>query len=424
MSRILDCAVVLNGAVSWDPSSPPDKPTVRDNAAMGKKYRTVCIERDRISACLLEHIRENYNDSIRIRFNMNCTHVDWKANSSSHHTCTVHLQDLANGGRESVEAAFLVGADGTNSMVRESMLELSRSSGAFPFHVRRFEDTNVRLYRTIPMVLPTAAHSTKFQWPQNVSYSARVRSDVNLEALPGPNNTYLAVILFRPEDRRVTDLSSAAEARAFFADLFPAFLPCLREEDLKRFAKKRNRKFPRFLFAGPTLHVPSSRLGNPFPAACILGDSAHSVKPFFGLGVNSAFEDVDTLGDALRLHGGRLGPALDDYSSDRAPEAKTLVELSRQFDGGFLTFVLPLIVDATFHRLFPFLFSPPTITVLQTNRKYTEVRALKRKERVGQLFVVGCLFMGMKKLFDVLLYPLLVQYLWPLMRRYLPSVKI
>jgi hypothetical protein len=54
----------------------------------------------------------------------------------------------------------------------------------------------------------------------NMSYSARVASEVNLEALPGGFmgpadglSTYLAVILYRPWDTRLTDMRTLDDAR-------------------------------------------------------------------------------------------------------------------------------------------------------------------------------------------------------------------
>lgn len=41
------------------------------------------------------------------------------------------------------------------------------------------------------------------------------------------------------------------------------------------------------------------------------------------------------------------------------------MDISRSFDGGFLTFVLPLILDGMFHKMAPALFMPNTIQMLQ-----------------------------------------------------------
>ena len=223
---------------------------------------------------------------------------------------------------------------------------------------------------------------------------------VYVEALPGPDGTYLGVVLYRPWDRRLSNetLRSAEDARGFFRTHFPAFEPLLRDDDLARFAQKKDSKFSRFLFVGPVLHYFRSveRQGRSTVAgACLVGDSAHTVKPFFGLGVNSAFEDVSGLQKAIRESDGELERALVSYSAARAPEAKELVEMSRGFDGGFLSFVLPIIVDSLFHRVCPALFAPSTISLMQNDQfTYGQVRSRKRLDRIGQ-GVIAVLFAGM-----------------------------
>ena len=199
MDRILKYSTVLNGAVTWNPDSPADKPQERDFVELRKTYRTVCIERERIASCLLEEIRERYSQSIAVHFDVNCTGVslslpDPASSSSSSSSWELQLQS-PNAGSFREQAEFIIGADGTNSVVRDAMLQLSASADSsashgystgsrFRFFLRRFEDTNMRFYRTIPLYLPTNSNPQQggggFQWKQNMSYSARVQSDVNL----------------------------------------------------------------------------------------------------------------------------------------------------------------------------------------------------------------------------------------------------
>ena len=193
-------------------------------------------------------------------------------------------------------------------------------------------------------------------------------------------------------------MRSAEDARGFFRTHFPAFEPCLRDEDLARFAKKKDSKFSRFLFVEPVLHFFRSleRQGRSTAAGvCLVGDSAHTVKPFFGSGVNSAFEDVSGLQKAIRESDGELERALVSYSAAGAPEAKQLVELSRGFDGGFLSIVLPIIVDSIFNRVWPAIFAPSAISLMQNDQfTYGQVRSRKRLDRIGQ-GVLLVLFAGM-----------------------------
>ena len=80
------------------------------------------------------------------------------------------------------------------------------------------------------------------------------------------------------------------------------------------------------------------------------------------------------------------------FSARRAADAKALVDISRGFDGGFLTFVLPLILDGMFHRAFPSVFMPNTIQMLQKKTgPFSRVARRKRAERVAQVAILSTL---------------------------------
>jgi len=198
---------------------------------------------------------------------------------------------------------------------------------------------------------------------------------------------YCGVLLIRPEDEATQGLKSVPAARRYFDELLPQFSPFISDAALQAVIDKEPSRLPAFRFAGPRLHRGSSTV--------LVGDAIHSVKPYFGLGVNSAFEDVAVLGEVLDTKP-TLARALRSYSTRRAAEARVLVEMSRSFDSsglrGFVSFIGPLILDGAFGSI-PLLqkaFAPNTLAMLQRPTiSFVAIRWRKRLDRALQLAIVG-----------------------------------
>lgn len=96
----------------------------------------------------------------------------------------------------------------------------------------------------------------------------------------------------------------------------------------------------------------------------------------------------------LRNNRNNTAAAVRQFSKLRAPESKALVRISRELDRpgklGFVTFVLPIILDAIFGKLAPRLFMPNVITMLQ-RESYTfqQVARRKRFDRLLQVLILG-----------------------------------
>jgi kynurenine 3-monooxygenase len=126
----------------------------------------------------------------------------------------------------------------------------------------------------------------------------------------------------------------------------------------------------------------------------LIGDAIHTVKPYFGLGVNSAFEDVVVLGQSLEAGNGDMQKSLKEYSSRRGKEAVALVELSRGWDmqgwKGACKFIIPIILDGIFGGLFPKLFRPNCLGWIQyPGRTFTQVRRRKRFDNTVQVMMLA-----------------------------------
>lgn len=398
MKRIDDVSVVVYGRLDWSPGTPSDEPN--ESIFTDKSYDTKVLQRDRIVSCILEEIDEKYSDQIKIKHNIRCTGIDWDNTDTINEKATLSFLDADSGssnnnddnvkvGVTSVQDTFdlVLGCDGAASAIRDKLEELDI------LKVKKYEDTNVRVYKTLPIRIPSTS-----TWRKDLNLSCRTKDDINLDALPTKEGFHLGVILFRPGDDRVMNLKSGADARVFFEKYLPQFSPLIDDKDLDVFAKKPISKLPRFLYTGPVLHKGRSTV--------LLGDAIHCVKPYFGQGVNSAFEDVMYLKEALEMKED-IGESLQYYSQRRAIDAKSLVTLSHRLDGGFLTFILPLIIDSFMSKAFPRLFTRNVIALLQDEKRtFTDVLRRKRTERVAQsVITLGALAasgISMKFLFKVL----------------------
>lgn len=376
----------VTGRKSWAPQTKLDEPVVTSFLDKGDLLTRV-LQRDRLASVLLQEIEEKYSDAVKVCFNTVCESMDWINLEKESERCRLTLKDISNKVPlfSYLEAPLVVGADGANSAVREAV---AKRSSRWQFRVHKFRDTNVRVYRTIPMYLPPDSK----KWPRNFTYTARLQSDLILDSLCSKEGVHLGVVIFRPWDKRVTELKGKEDAKVFFETFFPMFADFIKEKDMESFAQKEPSSFPLFSYAGPQLHKGKS--------CVLLGDCIHTVKPFFGLGVNVALEDVTALDKCLEKHDDDTRNALTDYSKLRGKEAKALVTLSRQLDGGFLTFILPLIIDSFLNKALPKVFSPSTVSsMMNEKRTFREISRRKTIDRILQLILASSFLAGVGKLF-------------------------
>ncbi|GKY95927.1 hypothetical protein MPSEU_000553300 [Mayamaea pseudoterrestris] len=286
-----------------------------------------------------------------------------------------------------LEAGFVIAADGTQRTFANAMEQASRARNLLarltqprPIKVKRYLDDNQRVYKTIPLKLPS-------DWRFDLNYSARTKgSKMNLDALPAnANGDYCGVLLLLANDPLAQANTCATQLRGRMDKELPQFSALMSDEVTAAVAIKPVSFLPAFRYVGPRLHQGKRCL--------ILGDCAHTVKPYFGLGANSALEDVLVLQDVLTQCGGDVTVAVPEFSKRRAPEAKTMVRLSRELDRpgklGFVTFILPIILDSIFHGLAPRLFTPNIIAMMQREEyTFTQVARRKRIDRTLQVAII------------------------------------
>ena len=202
--------------------------------------------------------------------------------------------------------------------------------------------------------------------------------------LPTKEGKGVGVALFKPGNIAIEECDTADKVKSMVKDNFPQFQDVIPEKAFAEFANQRVQRLPIFQYAANSLVGPQTAL---------VGDSIHTVKPYFGLGVNSAFEDIGVLRDSLQTLQtslGTLDSSLERYSESHKHNAKAMVQMSRTFDQGFLKFVLPLILDTFFHKLLPQVFSTNCIRILQQHDlPFAQAGAIKRRDRALQIAIIS-----------------------------------
>ncbi|MYM91631.1 NAD(P)-binding protein, partial [Rugamonas sp. FT82W] len=123
--------------------------------------------------------------------------------------------------------------------------------------------------------------------------------------------------------------------------------------------------------------------------AVLLGDACHAVYPFYGQGMNSAFEDCCVLMAALADHPQDLAAAFGSYEQLRRPHTDVLAELSK---ANFVElrqkvqspwFIARKRLDLALNRLWPRRWLPLYTMIAHSTMPYGE--ALERSRRQERL---------------------------------------
>lgn len=412
----VQASVAVNGRRDWQPGMTK----VEDGriTPARKDVTSRVLARDKLVGVLYHHLFHNYSkanidllygyqveptsfgtnnqeggeDYVTVQISK-CTEEDISGttpNSEEDETCTVDSFHVST-------TKLLIGSDGSARTVANVMEALDaqritntnpllRPFVAKPFKVKRYTDDNPRVYKSVPIQLPS-------DWPCDLNYSARSTGGITLEALPSDaNGSLCALLLMKPEEELAQANVEPAKLRALFDKEFPQFSALIDDEEMERVATKSASTIPSFRYAGPRLNMGKRTL--------ILGDAAHTVKPYYGLGANSAFEDVlylsQALDDATVGSNGKeesIPKAVDLFSNRRSGDASALVMMSRNMDRPgklfFACFILPIILDGVFHKMAPKLFGPNMFGMFQKDLSFQQIQRKKRLDRILQVGIIG-----------------------------------
>jgi kynurenine 3-monooxygenase len=132
--------------------------------------------------------------------------------------------------------------------------------------------------------------------------------------------------------------------------------------------------------------------------AVLIGDAAHAIVPFYGQGMNCAFEDCSALAVLMREARSRKRPwdeVFADFERRRRPHADAIADMALD---NFIemrdktaspVFRMKKKVEHTLHHLFPKWFTPLYNMISFTTIPYAEARRKAKTQATTLALILG-----------------------------------
>jgi kynurenine 3-monooxygenase len=277
-----------NGSIVYQPYGKNDQEVIHS------------FSRNDLNGILLNAAEKQPN--LRIHFNQRCIGLDKE-------TATAIFHNTKTGEETRFTSNLVVGADGAYSIVRQIMQRRERADYRQDYLPWGYKEITIR--GTAPGLPPMDRHALHI-WPCG---------DHLLFALPNFDGSLCGVCVLPfggsysfdalKTDQKILDLFST-----HFADALP-YMP----NALKEF---RTRPISEFITV-------RTSCWNYKDKVLLIGDAAHSVVPFYGQGMNAAFEDATILNRLLDQYGNKNWQGMfHEFMSLRKPNTDILAELSIQ----------------------------------------------------------------------------------------------
>ncbi|MBC7770978.1 MAG: FAD-dependent monooxygenase [Pyrinomonadaceae bacterium] len=308
---------------------------------------------------------------VRFHFDHPCVDVDLAEKGGG----PAAIFETGPGKQARVESDLVIGTDGAFSAVRLRLLKTDRFDYSQAYLAHGYKE----------LMIPPAAElspvalSAMGRKPDGVDYDGYAlnpealhiwpRGGAMMIALPNRDKSFTCT-LFWPHDgpHGLSSLTSEAQVRAFFEQHYPdaaSIMPTLEHDYLTNpnGSLVTVRCWP-WQFDGKV---------------ALVGDAAHAIVPFYGQGMNCAFEDCRVLARCLSEHAD-AGDALLAYQSERKPNADAIAEMAldnfieMRDKVGSPDFLYQKKVEQTLHRFFPAKVHPQYNMVSFSTVPYVEAR--------------------------------------------------
>lgn len=299
--------------------------------------------------------------NVRVAFNHLCTGIDVDAP-------VAHLLDTETNRTLEARGAAIIGVDGAFSAVRRSMQQ----------QLDRFEyDESYLAHGYKELTIPPAADGgwrmekrALHIWP---------RKSFMMIALPNPDGSFTCTLFWEFTGSRSFETTKTDDdVRRFFDEEFPDAVPLMPTlvEDFRE---------------NPTGSLVTIRCA-PWSykdKIALVGDAAHAVVPFYGQGMNAAFEDCVVLDECVAEFPSNLERAFAEYFAQRKENAAALADLAvhnfieMRDKTASKVFRAKKKLDHLLEGLLPGLYLPLYTMISFTRIPYsTAARRAKRQDRI------------------------------------------
>lgn len=254
------------------------------------------VSRANLNKSLIRKAAENPN--VSFNFNAHCNSLD---------PLTGQISLEGPGGRTTLNAGVIFGADGAFSAVRAALEK--------DHLIQSTQETLEHGYKELDIAPATGGmhrmeKNALHIWPRN---------RFMLIALPNRDGSFTCTLFlpFEGEDS-FAGLKEPQAAKEFFRKYFPDVTELLPDLETQFLANPISSLFT--IRSWPWV---SGR-------AALIGDAAHAIVPFFGQGMNAGFEDCTVLLELLEKHAYNFDSALEEFQHLRKPSADAIAELALQ----------------------------------------------------------------------------------------------
>ncbi|WPP53458.1 FAD-dependent oxidoreductase [Catalinimonas niigatensis] len=213
-----------------------------------------------------------------------------------------------SGSIKTIPSDLLIGTDGAFSALRSVLQKTPRFNYSQHYIAHGYKELSIPPTEKGAFAMePHALHI----WP---------RGGYMLIALPNMDKSFTCT-LFLPYDgeKSFAALQDKQQLRQFFDQVFPDVVPLM--PDLEE-----------VFFQNPTSDLVTIHC---YPwtyngKQLLLGDAAHAIVPFYGQGMNAAFEDCRLFTEMLSEKPNDIADVIFQFQKDRKPNADAIAELALQ----------------------------------------------------------------------------------------------